>query len=92
MSDLSNAGFGNHLARPLFREKHRPDMTEAEAEALLKEGLQVSAGCMLLSAQAMMCFIASAMLHRAHADFCMQAIYSFDSAYHFALSFAGMSC
>ena len=35
------AGFGNHLARPLFREKHRPDMSEAEAEALLKEGLQV---------------------------------------------------
>ena len=62
MSDLPNAGFGNHLARPLFREKHRPDMTEAEAEALLKEGLQVSAGCMLLSAQAMTCFLASATL------------------------------
>jgi hypothetical protein len=26
---------------PLFREKHRPDMSEAEAEALLKEALTV---------------------------------------------------
>jgi len=26
---------------PLFRERHRPDMTEAEAEALLKEALAV---------------------------------------------------
>lgn len=22
-------GFGNHLARPIFRSEHRPDMTEA---------------------------------------------------------------
>ena len=38
---LQNAGFGNYLARPLFRERHRPDMSEAEAEELLKEGLKV---------------------------------------------------
>ena len=30
------------LARPLFREKHRSDMTEEEATALLHEGLLVS--------------------------------------------------
>lgn len=34
-------GFGNHLARPLFRERHRPDMSEAEAEELLHDALRV---------------------------------------------------
>jgi 20S proteasome subunit beta 7 len=38
---LCDLGFGAHLARPLFREKHREDMTEAEARALLEEGLRV---------------------------------------------------
>lgn len=36
------AGFGNHLAMPLFREKHSKDMTEADAVALLQEALKVS--------------------------------------------------
>ncbi|KFM26878.1 Proteasome subunit beta type-4 [Auxenochlorella protothecoides] len=34
-------GFGNHLARPILREKHRPDMSEEEARALLRECLTV---------------------------------------------------
>jgi 20S proteasome subunit beta 7 len=34
-------GFGSQLARPLFREKHREDMSEAEARALLEEALRV---------------------------------------------------
>eukprot|EP00891_Asterochloris_glomerata_P005357 jgi/Astpho2/5357/fgenesh1_pg.00075_%23_32_t len=34
-------GFGNQLARPLFREKHRPDMSEEEAANLIKEALRV---------------------------------------------------
>lgn len=34
-------GFGNHLARPLFRERHRPDMSEAEATQLLHDALKV---------------------------------------------------
>ena len=34
-------GFGNHLARPLMRERHRPDMTEVEAEALMRDCLRV---------------------------------------------------
>ncbi len=34
-------GFGAHLARPLFREKHREDMSAAEARALLEECLRV---------------------------------------------------
>ena len=34
-------GFGNHLARPLMREKHRPDMDENEALALLHDCLRV---------------------------------------------------
>lgn len=33
-------GFGNHLARPLFRETHRNDMTATEAEELLKKALR----------------------------------------------------
>jgi 20S proteasome subunit beta 7 len=34
-------GFGNQLARPLFREKHSVNMSEAEAEELMKEALKV---------------------------------------------------
>jgi len=34
-------GFGNHLARPLFRERHRPDMSEEEATKLLHDALRV---------------------------------------------------
>eukprot|EP00884_Botryococcus_braunii_P014367 jgi/Botrbrau1/22931/Bobra.0030s0009.1 len=34
-------GFGNQLARPLFRAKHKPDMTEEEAVDLIKEALEV---------------------------------------------------
>jgi 20S proteasome subunit beta 7 len=34
-------GFGAHLARPLFREKHSRGMSRAEAEALMKEALAV---------------------------------------------------
>ena len=34
-------GFGNMLARPLMREKHRPDMSEEEAVALMQECLKV---------------------------------------------------
>ncbi|GAB4813139.1 hypothetical protein N2152v2_000185 [Parachlorella kessleri] len=33
-------GFGNMLARPLMREKHRPDMSEEEAVALMQECLK----------------------------------------------------
>jgi 20S proteasome subunit beta 7 len=34
-------GFGAHLARPLFREKHSKSMSRADAEALLREALAV---------------------------------------------------
>jgi 20S proteasome subunit beta 7 len=34
-------GFGNHLARPLMRERHRPDMEENEALTLLHDCLRV---------------------------------------------------
>lgn len=34
-------GFGQHLARPLFRQYHRDDMSEEEAEALIKKALTV---------------------------------------------------
>jgi 20S proteasome subunit beta 7 len=34
-------GFGNQLARPLMRDRHRADMTEAEATALLHDCLRV---------------------------------------------------
>ncbi|DBB18528.1 hypothetical protein WJX82_008712 [Trebouxia sp. C0006] len=34
-------GFGNMLARPLFREKHSPDMSEIEAMELMREALKV---------------------------------------------------
>ncbi|KAK9804889.1 hypothetical protein WJX72_010345 [[Myrmecia] bisecta] len=34
-------GFGNMLARPLFRERHHPDMSEAEATKLLHDALRV---------------------------------------------------
>lgn len=35
------AGFGNYLARPLFRERHSPDMSEAEATKLMHDALRV---------------------------------------------------
>lgn len=34
------AGFGNHMARPLFREKHTDDMSEAEARELVESCLR----------------------------------------------------
>ena len=34
------AGFGNHMARPLFREKHTDDMSEAEARELIESCLR----------------------------------------------------
>lgn len=34
-------GFGNHLARPLFRNEQRDDMSESEARALLEKALKV---------------------------------------------------
>eukprot|EP00850_Spirogloea_muscicola_P001823 SM000007S20783 [mRNA] locus=s7:128402:129929:- [translate_table: standard] len=34
-------GFGNHLARPIFRAEHREDMSEAEGVALLEKCLRV---------------------------------------------------
>lgn len=34
-------GFGAQLARPLFREKHREDMSAAEARELLEDALRV---------------------------------------------------
>ncbi|GBG59517.1 hypothetical protein CBR_g38541 [Chara braunii] len=34
-------GFGNHLARPIFRAEHRVDMTEEEAIRLLEKSLRV---------------------------------------------------
>jgi 20S proteasome subunit beta 7 len=34
-------GFGGMLARPLFRERHDPKMSEAEAEKLIKDALRV---------------------------------------------------
>ena len=37
------AGYGNMLARPLFREKHKPDMSEDDAMQLMKEALKVCA-------------------------------------------------
>ena len=33
------------LARPLFRERHRPDMSEEEATTLLHDALRVSPAC-----------------------------------------------
>lgn len=42
---ICNAGFGNMLARPLFREKHNPSMSESEAEALIHEALKVGGTC-----------------------------------------------
>ena len=35
------AGFGNYLARPLFRERHTPDLSEADAIKLLQDALRV---------------------------------------------------
>lgn len=34
-------GFGQHLARPLFRNEQSDDMSEADAEALIKKALKV---------------------------------------------------
>ena len=34
-------GFGAHRARPLFRERQSDGMSEADAEALLKDSLRV---------------------------------------------------
>lgn len=34
------AGFGNHMARPLFREKHTDDMSEEDARALIEDCLR----------------------------------------------------
>ena len=39
------AGFGNHLARPLMRDRHRPDMSEEEATTLLRDCLRVGGVC-----------------------------------------------
>ena len=44
------AGFGNHLARPLFRERHSADMSEDEALTLIKDALRVST-CLQISLQ-----------------------------------------
>ena len=38
---MLRAGFGNYLARPLFRERHTPDLSEAEATKLLQDALRV---------------------------------------------------
>lgn len=34
-------GFGNHLARPLFRERHKAEMSEEDAVTLIKDALRV---------------------------------------------------
>ena len=34
-------GFGNQLARPLMRARHSPEMSEADARALLRDCLRV---------------------------------------------------
>ncbi len=34
------AGFGNHVARPLFREKHSDDMSEEDARTLMESCLK----------------------------------------------------
>ena len=39
--DTVATGFGNQLARPLMRERHRPDMSEEEATALMHDCLRV---------------------------------------------------
>ncbi|GMH43983.1 hypothetical protein BSKO_11917 [Bryopsis sp. KO-2023] len=41
INDHIATGFGNHLAIPLLREHHRPNLTEQEATALMKSVLQV---------------------------------------------------
>lgn len=41
VDDTVATGFGNQLARPLMRDRHRPDMTDAEAEALMRDCLRV---------------------------------------------------
>ncbi len=52
MSPCACAGFGNYLARPLFRERHSRDMSEADATKLLQDALRVrfsSFSCCLLT-------------------------------------------
>ena len=44
---FARAGFGQMLARPLFRERHRPDMSEEEATQLLHDALRVRISCCL---------------------------------------------
>ena len=44
---FARAGFGQMLARPLFRERHRPDMSEEEATQLLHDALRVRVSCCL---------------------------------------------
>lgn len=41
-SRMCAPGFGQMLARPLFRERWRPDLSEEEASQLLHDGLRVS--------------------------------------------------
>ena len=40
-NSVTVTGYGNMLARPLFREKHKPDMSEDDAMQLMKEALKV---------------------------------------------------
>lgn len=40
-TDIAATGYGAYLALPLMRKKHRSDMTEAEARALLEECMKV---------------------------------------------------
>lgn len=39
--DFLTTGYGSHLALPILRNKWKPDMTEAEAKALLDECMRV---------------------------------------------------
>lgn len=39
--DHVTTGFANHLARPLFRERHSNDMSEEDAITLLHDALRV---------------------------------------------------
>lgn len=50
------------LARPLFREKHSPDMSEAEALELMREALKVTTYCMYAKIQYCLCFVIACLL------------------------------
>ena len=50
------AGFGQMLARPLFRERHRPDMSEEEATTLLHDALRVRPACRQLCTLTLLVF------------------------------------